>query len=175
MTVLGILVAVAAVVGCVQPAAAHTGFERSNPADGSVVEGEVTDITLVFTGPAEPTAAGFEILGPDGTLITPDDVSSVDGETWSLGFDPPLPSGRIGVRWTVVAPDAHPISGAFSFTVEYRDPPPTSVAGPGGSSMGGAGSSDATSPLEPDSVAVEGPSDDPRPAARGSGETDARS
>ncbi len=52
MIALGILLAVVAVIGFVQPAADHTGFERSNPADGALVEGEVTDVILVFTGPA---------------------------------------------------------------------------------------------------------------------------
>ena len=100
----------------------------------------------------------------------------MDGETWSLGFDSPLPAGSIGVRWTVVAPDAHPISGAFSFIVRHSErPPPTSVAGPGGSSVGGAASSDASSQLEASSEAAGHPSGDPPPASREPSNTDATS
>ena len=42
------------------PASAHTGFESSTPAEGATVDGPVEVVTLVFTGPAEPTGTGFE-------------------------------------------------------------------------------------------------------------------
>lgn len=100
------------------PAGAHTGFETSTPADDTVVEGPLDTITLVFTGPAEPTGGQFEVLDGEGTLRTPTSTSSPDGSTWILGFDPPLVGGETGVRWTVKAPDAHPIHGSFSFAIE---------------------------------------------------------
>lgn len=43
-------------------------------------------------------------------------------KAWTLGFDPPLASGVVGVRWTVRAPDAHPINGSFSFTIDAPTP-----------------------------------------------------
>lgn len=98
------------------PAAAHTGFESSDPADGAVLDSPVEVITLVFTGDAEPTGSGFEVLEPSGELRQPTDASSVDALTWVLRFDPPLSGGVVGVRWMVKAPDAHPIDGSFSFT-----------------------------------------------------------
>jgi len=98
------------------PARAHTGFESSDPADGSVTNGPVETITLVFTGDAEPTGDGFRILDPDGTVREPTEASTTDGRTWVLRFDPPINGGSVGVRWMVKAPDAHPIDGAFSFS-----------------------------------------------------------
>lgn len=98
------------------PAGAHTGFESSDPADGSVLDQPVGVITLVFTGDAEPTGDGFQALDPTGEVRAPTEASSTDGLTWTLRFEPPLGGGVIGVRWMVKAPDAHPIEGSFSFT-----------------------------------------------------------
>jgi copper transport protein len=100
------------------PAAAHTGFESSEPADGERSDVPVTEIVLTFTGPADPVGEGFVVLDPGGVVRSPDriDVDS-GGQVWTLAFDPPLAGGAVGVRWTVQAPDAHPIEGAFSFTV----------------------------------------------------------
>ncbi len=106
------------------PAAAHTGFESSDPADGAVLETPVEVITLVFTGDAEPTGAGFEVLEPSGGLRQPTASSTVDGRTWVLLFDPPLSGGSVGLRWMVKAPDAHPIDGSFSFTTPDAVLPP---------------------------------------------------
>ena len=99
------------------PAGAHTGFESSSPADGSVLDSPVEEITLVFTGEAEPAGEGFEVLDVDGQLREPETASTVDGLTYVLGFNPPLAGGTVGVRWKVKAADAHPIEGTFVFEV----------------------------------------------------------
>ncbi len=99
-------------------ASAHTGFESSDPADGSTVNGVVEQITLQFTGAAEPTGEGFVVLDPNGIVRTPDLVTAdAERQAWTLSFDPPLTSGAVGIRWTVQAQDAHPIDGSFRFTV----------------------------------------------------------
>jgi len=99
------------------PAVGHTGFESSEPGDGAETFEPVDLITLVFTGEAEPSGDGFVVLDGDGTVREPNDISTDGGTTWFLRFDPALGPGTIGVRWEVVAPDAHPIEGTFSFTV----------------------------------------------------------
>lgn len=110
------------------PAAAHTGFESSTPAGGETLADPLTEVLLVFTGEAEPTGDGFQVLDPSGQLRAPATATSVDGLTWLLTFDPPLSGGTFGMRWMVKAPDAHPIDGAFSFTVAAPDPS-TATAG----------------------------------------------
>lgn len=111
-----------AVTMLVPSAAAHTGFESSDPADGTVVDAPVDVVTLVFTAEAEPTGVGFEILDPSGELRRPSEASTVDGRTWVLRFDPALSGGTVGVRWMVKAPDAHPIDGSLSFTTPEAVP-----------------------------------------------------
>lgn len=110
------------------PASAHTGFESSDPTDGAVIDEPIEQVVLRFSGPAQPAGEGFVILDSAGVVRSPDTVTSdVEQQVWTLGFDPPLAGGAVGFRWTVQAPDAHPIEGAFSFTVsapviELTDP-----------------------------------------------------
>ena len=126
---LPLLLGLAAVVLATSPAAAHTGFESSQPADGERFDVPVPEIVLTFTGPADPAGEGFVVLDPSGVVRAPESVG-VDAErqVWTLGFDPPLAGGPVGVRWTVQAPDAHPINGAFSFTAGEAGPVTTTTA-----------------------------------------------
>lgn len=98
-------------------ASAHTSFAGSTPADRAVLDQPVSEITLTFSGEAEPAGEGFAVLDPTGSIRLPEAVSSTDNLTWTLRFDPPLAGGLVGVRWQVAAPDAHPIDGSFTFTV----------------------------------------------------------
>lgn len=116
------IVGLAAIVLFAGPASAHTGFEASDPADGTTVTGPVSTVTLVFTGEAEPTGAGFQALDPNGQVREPNEATTEDGLTWVLEFDPPIAGGVAGVRWMVKAPDAHPIDGSFRFTVTAAAP-----------------------------------------------------
>ena len=119
----GLLLAILAIVFSASPAAAHTGFESSSPADGEVIDEPVTEITLTFAGEAAPAGEGFIVLDPDGTIRTPDEITTTDNLTFTLRFNEPLAGGDVGVRWMVAAPDAHPIDGSFRFTVTAAAPP----------------------------------------------------
>ena len=76
------------------PAGAHTGFESSDPADGSTVTGELDSIVLSFSGQAEPAGEGFVILDSTGVTRVPDTVTAgTEQKVWTLGFEPPLAAG----------------------------------------------------------------------------------
>ncbi len=143
------------------PAAAHTGFESSSPADGETLDSPVSTISITFSGAAEPAGDGFVVLDASGELRTPDEVVSVDNLTWTLTFSQPLAGGTVGVRWRVAAPDAHPIEGAFSFTVTApvatttTEPP---VAASSTSQLAGAPTTESA--LANSSEATVGPSSD---------------
>ncbi len=98
-------------------AMAHTSFVSSSPSEGQTSAEPVDSITIEFSGVSEPSDDGFTVLLPDGQLRIPTSVVTADQKVFSLTFDPPLAGGTVGVRWSVSAPDAHPISGAFSFSV----------------------------------------------------------
>jgi copper transport protein len=107
---------------------AHTGFDSSTPSDGAVIDAPVDLVTIVFTGEATPVGDEFVALTSDGVLHTPINVGTVDNKLFSIRFDPPLAGGQVGLRWNVKAADAHPIEGAFSFTVNA--PAPSTTAAP---------------------------------------------
>lgn len=114
LTASGVTLAILLTLGT--PASAHTGFESSSPSEGETVDGPISEISLTFSGEATPAGDGFSVLDPDGTVRVPDEVTSNDNLTWTLAFSEPLAGGEVGVRWSVAAPDAHPIDGSFSFT-----------------------------------------------------------
>ena len=126
------------------PAAAHTAFESSDPTDGAVVDQPVEEMRLTFTNDATPVGDGIEVLDPSGQLRSVEATSS-DGRTWVAHLRPPVDAGRVGVRWTVQAPDAHPISGSFTFTVARTD---DSIGGPS-AEMAGDSPPTSSAPAEP--------------------------
>ncbi len=118
-----VLALVAATIWLTAPAAsAHTAFVSSNPADGATLDEPVSEITVVFSGEAQPSGEGFVVLDPSGELRTPDRVSSRDNLSWTMHFNAPIEGGTAGARWTVAAPDAHPIEGSFTFSVPAASP-----------------------------------------------------
>lgn len=142
-----------AVLGWSPSAGAHTGFETSDPADGTVLEDPVDSVTVRFTGAAEPAGDGFVVLDPARGRRVPNSVTRLAEGAFELAFDPAIAGGEVGVRWSVQAPDAHPIEGSFRFTVTA---PPVAAGGDAGpvESAGGARESvddflvaDRTSPL----------------------------
>ncbi len=82
----------------------------------------VSLVTIVFTGEANPVGDQFVALTPDGVVQVAASFVTVDDKIFSITFDPPLAGGRVGIRWNVQAADAHPIEGAFSFTVAAPAP-----------------------------------------------------
>lgn len=113
-----------------QSALADTGFSGSTPSDGDVVAEPVEVVTLVFTSSAEPVGDGFVVLDATGQVRTPTAVSTLDNAMYNLRFEPPLAGGEIGVRWSVLGADGHPLDGAFSFTVTaptVADPVPATT------------------------------------------------
>lgn len=104
-------------------ALAHTEFVSSVPPDGATRERPVDRIEITFSGEASPAGEGFVVLDAAGAFRSPDRLTTSDKLTWVLEFDEALGGGEIGVRWSVAAPDTHPIEGSFSFTV-----PPVATA-----------------------------------------------
>lgn len=104
------------VFGFAPIAEAHTDFEFSDLADGSVITTPVSEIRVRFTAESLAAGDGFVVLTPTGDVVSPAVTTSADQREFTLQFDPPLVDGTVGVQWSVRAGDAHPIEGAFSFT-----------------------------------------------------------
>ena len=110
------------VAGWAPVAGAHTGFQSSDPADGATLDAPVEAVTLRFSGAAEPAGEGFVVLDPVLGSRKPTSVTRAAEGVFELGFDPAIAGGEVGVRWSVRAPDAHPIDGSFRFTVTAAAP-----------------------------------------------------
>lgn len=100
-----------------QAGSAHLDLVDSTPADGASLSSPVERVVLRFTVPGEPAGPGIRILDGQGTALPAVAGRSGDRTTFVVRPRSPLAEGRYGVAWRVAAPDAHPISGGFTFTV----------------------------------------------------------
>lgn len=103
-----------------RPAAAHTGLERSVPARGDTVRGEVREVRLVFTRRAERRFTGVELAGPGGAVVPGAEAAEVegsDGREFVIPLAAPLAPGAYTARWRTAGRDGHVIRGSFAFTV----------------------------------------------------------
>ncbi|MYH72437.1 MAG: hypothetical protein F4153_07665 [Acidimicrobiia bacterium] len=102
--------------------AAHTELESSQPSDGDLVSQSISQISLTFSRPVEPVSNGMIAFDERGIEHEPVAVDSVDGKTWTMSYEAPLPDGRYEVYWRVTSADGHFIEGAFAFTVAVQEP-----------------------------------------------------
>lgn len=95
---------------------AHTGLESSDPAEGSVLEEQISDMTLTFETPIED-ASRFELQYQNGAII-PIDEMKVDRDRMTGTITEPLENGNYAINWNIIGEDGHPMSGTISFTME---------------------------------------------------------
>lgn len=141
---------IVALVGGAPTASAHTDFESSAPAEGDVIAEPVTSVVLVFTAVTEPVDDLVVALDADGNLQAPTSVTSDDQRTFTATFDPALAGGDIGIRWTVLGADGHPLQGTFAFTVTA--PTPTSAPTTSAPPTSASATTDASTTPSPDAA-----------------------
>jgi len=109
-------------------ASAHTDFDSSTPAQSDVVAEPVSEVVVVFSADTRPVDDLLVALDANGTLQNPTGFTTDDQRTFNVTFDPPLAGGDIGIRWTVLGADGHPLEGSFAFSVTA--PIPTADTAP---------------------------------------------
>jgi copper transport protein len=119
IAVFGALLAVVSA----SPAAAHTGLDASDPADGATVAGPLDVVVLDFTGTPTAIDDGIAVADEAGTRIEPVEISQ-DGLRITARFEPPLTGGSYALSWIVRSDDTHTIDGSFTFAVTV---PPTTI------------------------------------------------
>ena len=100
------------------PAAAHNTLLSSSPADGAQITDNPTQISFLFDLPAPLETASAELIEPNG--VRTDLTGLTHGPAGDTEIVVPLPadlSGQMTVRWRLVGPDGHPLTGRVSFTV----------------------------------------------------------
>ena len=109
--------ALSAVLGSLAaPALAHVDLADSDPVSGARVAGPLESVTLVFTEAARPTGEGVVLFTSEETVVPTSTTQSSD-TTIVATPSQPISNGTYAIAWTVQAGDAHPRSGAITFTV----------------------------------------------------------
>ncbi len=146
-----------------QVGSAHLDLVETTPAEGAALTEPVDQVVLRFTVPGEPAGPGIRILDGKGETLDATVRRSDDGTVFVARPATPLEGGRFGVAWRVAAPDAHPISGGFTFTVEAATPvaPPQDAApaAPAPAEGGGTPAAATSSDGDPLAAALESPDD----------------
>lgn len=125
-----ILIAALAAAAFLLPgrALAHNSLVSSDPADGSTVPAAPTQLTFVFAADVPLDTMSAEYI--DGAGVRNDLANFTHGPSGTkevVVVLPALPAGEVTVRWRLVGPDGHPITGRVSFTITQGTAPTTLV------------------------------------------------
>lgn len=141
---LVLLLALAGTVVLAGPAAAHAQLVGTDPGDGARLDRAPATIGLTFaeTVLLRPTSIQVQNSAAEnvqvGTAFHPDDV----GRLVAVRLRADLPDGSYTVRYGIVSPDGHPVSGAFAFVIGTGP-----LVGVNGVPTGGAGADPLVSGL----------------------------
>ena len=102
-------------------ASAHNALLSSDPADGSLLTAAPTQITWSFNKSVPLETMTVTLIDPTGARSElTGSVHGAAGDTVVVTALPALLSGPVSVRWRLVGPDGHPITGRVDFTVSIE-------------------------------------------------------
>ncbi len=138
------LIAIGAILGGVLGlpagiASAHNTLVSSDPADGASLTLAPTQITWVFDKDVPLETLTVTLIGVDG--VRSDLGGSFHGPTGETEVITPLPvvqPGANSLRWRLVGPDGHPITGRVDFTLATVTTTPPTTAPVVGAAAGSA-------------------------------------
>lgn len=112
-----------------RPAWAHNTLLSSDPADGAALSAMPEQITWTFDKAVPLETMTVTLIDATGAR------SELNGSMHGTGGDtevvtplPILPAGLISLRWRLVGPDGHPITGRVDFTAAGPAPSPATTA-----------------------------------------------
>lgn len=111
LVAMGLLLAMPA-----RPAAAHAVLQSTTPADSAVLEAAPPEVVLTFSEPVSTTEEGVRAFDAGGAQVDAGDLVT-EGSVLRLALRDGLGDGAYIVTYRVISQDAHPITGAFAFTV----------------------------------------------------------
>jgi len=103
-------------IATASPAAAHAVLQSTTPVDRAALDAAPSEVTLVFSESVSAPLGAVRAFDGDGARVDEGDLAIADG-TLRLGLRGGLGDGAYVVTYRVISQDAHPISGAFTFTV----------------------------------------------------------
>jgi methionine-rich copper-binding protein CopC len=108
---------VASTIAVAAPAA-PLAATMTDPAPNARVPGPLPMVHVIFNGPVDPKASGFEITKSDGTRVDVQEVAPMGASILMATPKSPLPPGNYKVKWHTAGADAKKLEGEFSFTVQ---------------------------------------------------------
>jgi len=115
---LVVVCAVGVLVGTAAVAAAHNSLAGSDPAEGATPAEAPPSIVLRFASPAPLDTASVEVIDVTGSRTEVAGLAhGPGGESEIVAPLPALPAGPVTVRWRLVGPDGHPVTGRVGFVV----------------------------------------------------------
>jgi copper transport protein len=122
-------------------AGAHSAIERSDPAEGAILESPPAEVTIVFTEPPDPELSSIEVIDAQGAEVTAGPVvPGAEPRALTVPLGDGLPDGAYTVSWRVVsAADGHVTASSFAFGVGVAPGEPSAM--PHGAGMDQEGSS----------------------------------
>lgn len=114
-TLVTVLVALLASPG---PASAHNTFQSSTPAGGATLAEPPAQISMIFAKAVPLDTASAEVVEATGVRTELTGLThGPAGDTELIAPLPALAPGAITVRWRLVGPDGHPLTGRVTFTI----------------------------------------------------------
>jgi methionine-rich copper-binding protein CopC len=114
--VLGVLLAIAALLVFPALAAAHAHLESTDPEAGANLDEPPTEVTVTFDDELQPDGSGFTVADADGNEVGDGSLDLDVAERNVLRGEVSITDpGLYTVSWEIVAEDGHPDSGEFTF------------------------------------------------------------
>lgn len=115
------LLALLAVLGAVWMASsawAHAIIRATTPGDGETLDATPSEVTLEFNEPVTVSPGSLRVFDADGARVDRGDAQArAETSSVAVSLEPDLGEGTYVVSWRVLSADAHPVHGAFVYTV----------------------------------------------------------
>ena len=99
-------------------ALAHATLQSSEPASNSIVRESPPTVTLQFSEAVETAFGSIRVYDCGGERVDSGKATRPSDSSVAINLDRSLPAGTYTVTWRVISADAHPVAGAFVFSVK---------------------------------------------------------
>jgi methionine-rich copper-binding protein CopC len=98
----------------------HITLDKSAPADGQMVSGDVNEVRLFFSGAPLLRGASIRIVTANRSLVrsSPPAVDTKDPKQLFVKVEQALAPGTYVIQWRCIADDGHVMRGDFRCRVE---------------------------------------------------------
>ena len=103
--------------GLALPASGHALIRATTPSDSEELDSAPTEVLLEFNEPVTANPGAVRVFDTDGERVDVGDAQVVGGTELRVGLQPDTPQGTYIVSWRATSADAHPVHGAFVYSV----------------------------------------------------------